>query len=258
MGETPRLSLIVITHNESARLQRCLQSAAFADEVVLVDSGSTDGTQDLARSLGARVIESAEWPGFGPQKNRALAAATGEWVLSLDADEWLSPELALSIQAVMAGPASEAQAYTLQRLSSFCGQWMRHSGWYPDRVTRLFRRGAAHFSDDLVHERLIVDGVTRPLAGDLLHESIPSLDVAIDKMNRYSTGRARDLLARGRQGGLGSAVGHGVWAFVRTYVFKRGFLDGRLGFVLAVNNAEVSYYRYLKMWLADRSSSAAP
>lgn len=253
MGATPRLSLIVITHNEVARLGRCLQSASFADEVIVVDSGSSDGTQDLARALGATVLTPAGWPGFGPQKNRALDAATGDWVLSLDADEWLSPQLAAAVQAAVSSATTQVAAYDLPRLSSFCGQWMRHSGWYPDRVTRLFRREAARFSDDLVHERLVVKGTTAPLTGHLLHESMPSLDVAIDKMNRYSSGRAQDLRARGRTGGLGKAVGHGVWAFIRTYVFKRGFLDGRLGFVLAVNNAEVSYYRYLKMWLADRA-----
>lgn len=114
-------------------------------------------------------------------------------------------------------------------------EWMRHSGWSPDPVLRLFPRGAARFSDDLVHERFLCD--------------LPTRTVANDKMNRYSSGRAVDLYARGRRGGLGSAIGHGFWAFVRTYVLKRGFLDGRMGFILAVHNAETSYYRYLKMWL---------
>lgn len=256
MAAKPLLSLIVITHNEAPRLQRCLQSAGFADEVIVVDSGSTDGTQALARSLGATVLEPDGWPGFGPQKNRALAAARGEWVLSLDADEWLSPALATSIQETVR--AGGEQAYELLRLSSFCGQWMRHSGWYPDGVVRLFRREAGRFSEDRVHERLLVEGTVGRLSGHLLHESMPSLEVAVDKMNRYSSGRAEDLRRRGRSGGLGKAIGHGLWAFVRTFVLKRGFLDGRLGFVLAVNNAEVSYYRYLKMWLAERAASPAP
>jgi hypothetical protein len=129
---------------------------------------------------------------------------------------------------------------------------MRASGWYPDRVLRLFPRGRARFSDDRVHERVRFDGRVERLAGTLRHLSIPTLESALDKMNRYSTGRAQDLLARGREGGIGRALGHGLWAFLRTFVFKRGFLDGRLGFVLAVVNAEASYYRYLKMWLAAR------
>jgi hypothetical protein len=128
---------------------------------------------------------------------------------------------------------------------------MRHGGWYPDRGVRLFQRQRARFSEDLVHEHVIVDGPVARLPGLLLHDSIPTLADAVDKMNRYSGGRAKDLLAKGRRGGLGTAVGHGLWAFLRTYVIKRGFLDGRIGFVLAVHNAETSYYRYLKMWLDE-------
>lgn len=255
-----RLSVIVITRNEVQRLRRCLESVPFADEIVVVDSASTDGTPGLAQELGARVITTADWPGFGPQKNRALEAAQGTWVLSLDADEWLSPELAAQVQAVVRRPpaAGAPAAYALPRLSSFCGQWMRHSGWYPDRVARLFQRGGARFSDDFVHERLQVEGRVDTLGGGhLLHESIPNLHLAVDKMNRYSSGRAQDLLRAGRRGSLGRAVGHGLWAFVRTYFLKRGFLDGRLGFVLAVNNGEASYYRYLKMWLDAAARPAA-
>ncbi|WP_338415572.1 glycosyltransferase family 2 protein [uncultured Sphaerotilus sp.] len=245
----PRLSVIVITRNEVLRLRRCLESVSFADECIVVDSGSTDGTPELAEALGARVSRTSDWPGFGAQKNRALALARGDWVLSLDADEWLDDTLAAQVRAAVEAPGAPGCSHTLSRLSSFCGQWMRHSGWSPDPVLRLFPRGAARFSDDLVHERLLCDLPTRSLPGHLLHESMPTLTVANDKMNRYSSGRAADLYARGRRGGLGSALGHGFWAFVRTYVLKRGFLDGRMGFILAVHNAETSYYRYLKMWL---------
>jgi glycosyltransferase involved in cell wall biosynthesis len=245
----PRLSVIVITRNEVLRLRRCLESVPFAHECIVVDSGSTDGTPELAEAMGARVIRTTDWPGFGAQKNRALALARGDWVLSMDADEWLDETLGLQVRAVVEAPGTPDCSYLLSRLSSFCGQWMRHSGWYPDPVLRLFPRGAARFSDDLVHERLLCEMPTRPLRGHLLHESMPTLTVANDKMNRYSSGRAADLYARGRRGGLGSALGHGFWAFVRTYVLKRGFLDGRMGFILAVHNAETSYYRYLKMWL---------
>jgi glycosyltransferase involved in cell wall biosynthesis len=250
----PRLSVIVITKNEAQRLAQCLRSVPFADEIVVVDSGSSDDTVAVARAHGARVIETTDWPGFGPQKNRALDAASGRWVLSLDADEWLSDELAQQVRQVVEAPLSDAApaAYLVPRLSSFCGQWMRHSGWYPDRIERLFQRGKARFSNNLVHERLQVEGAVAALGGHLMHDSIPTLHIAVDKMNRYSTGRAEDLLREGRRGGLGRALGHGLWAFLRTYFLKRGFLDGRLGLVLAINNAEASYYRYLKMWLQAR------
>lgn len=273
---TPLLSVIVITKNEVANLGRCLRSAAFADEWVVVDSGSTDGTQALARSLGARLVEPPDWPGFGAQKQRALDAARGTWVLSLDADEWLDETLAAAVQQAVrqaiqqavqdpeqsANPTPSPDAFEVTRLSAFCGQWMRASGWYPDRGVRLFRRGAARFSSDLVHEHLELTGratSTIPrLPGLLLHNSIPTLENAIDKMNRYSSGRARDLQAKGRRGSLASALGHGLWAFLRTYLLKRGFLDGQLGLVLALHNAETTYYRYLKLWLLQQGERPLP
>lgn len=260
---TPRLSVIVITKNEAARLPTCLSSVAFADELIVVDAGSTDGTAELARSLGARVIVTADWPGFGAQKQRALDAATGTWVLSLDADEWLDDELAAAVRQVAAGgtPALAPACYQLNRLSAFCGQWMQHGSWSPDPLPRLFQRSRARFSDDRVHERLMVDGGSgrraARLPGRLLHNSITSLQDALTKMNHYSSGRASDLRARGRRGGVGRALGHGLWAFVRSYALRRGFLDGRLGLVLALLDAQASYYRYLKLWLGEAASAHA-
>ncbi len=271
----PRLSVILITKNEAHNIEACLRSVqGLADEIVVVDSGSTDDTADIARRLGATVSVTADWPGFGVQKGRALALATGEWVLSLDADERVGEALAAEIRRVVSAPGAAAAdttgqgfapgtagggatlaGYELSRLSSFCGQWMRHGDWYPDRVLRLVRRGRARFTEDLVHERMVVDGPVGRLAGDLLHHTMTSLDDALDKMNRYTTGRALDRVRAGRRGSLAGALGHGLWAFVRSYVVKRGFLDGRLGFVLAVYIAEGTYYRYLKMAFTH---SAAP
>ena len=255
----PTLSVILITHNEAAHVGGCLASVAFADEWIVVDSGSTDATCDIAREFGATVLRTDEWPGFGAQKNRALALARGRWVLSIDADERVTPELAAAIRRVidpkgadmdMDAAAQPATAgFELSRLSNFCGQWMRHGDWSPDRVLRLFRREAGRFSNDLVHERLIVDGPTARLSGTLLHDSMPTLESALDKMNRYTTGRARDKVSAGQSGGLATAVSHALWAFFRCFVLKRGLLDGRLGFVLAVYVAEGTYYRYLKMGL---------
>ena len=194
------------------------------------------------------MIETADWPGFGAQKNRAVEAATGDWILSLDADEQATPQLAAQIRAVVAGEGGEAApaAYTLSRLSSLAGRWMRHGDWYPDPVLRLFRRGAARFSDDRVHERLVCDGPVGHLDGHLLHDSMPTLDDCLAKVNSYSAARASELRRRGRRGGLGAAIGHGAWAFLRCYLLRRGFLDGAMGFVLAVTTAEATYYSYLK------------
>ncbi len=254
----PRLSVIVITKNEAARLPTCLASVAFADELIVVDSGSSDGTADLARRMGAQVIVTTDWPGFGKQKQRALDAATGTWVLALDADEWLDAELAAAVRGVVEGPtpvdaaSGGVSGYVVGRMSAFCGQWMTAGSWYPDLGVRLFRRGSARFSDDLVHERLLLQGATGRLPGLLLHNSITSLHDGIDKMNCYSTGRAADQRARGRRGGLASAIGHGLWAFIRAYLLRQGFRDGRLGFVLAMLDAQASSTRYLKLWLDGR------
>lgn len=240
------LSVVVITLNEAAQITRCLESVAWADECIVLDSGSDDGTVDLARSLGAKVHRSEDWPGFGRQKNRALLHACGDWILSLDADECVTPELGREIQAVIATPDACA-AYRMPRLSSYCGREMHHSGWWPDRVTRLFRRGSAHFSNDLVHEKLEVAGATGTLQSALHHEAFRNLDEVLEKVNRYSSAGAQMLNRSGRHASLTSAILHGSWAFFRTYFLRAGLLDGREGFMLAVSNAEGTYYRYLKL-----------
>ena len=245
------ISIIIITKNAGATIRRCLDSVAWADEVVVIDSGSSDDTLDICRELGAKVSVTDDWPGFGPQKNRALDAASGDWLFNIDADEWVTPELAGEIRAAVSGNAAAA-AYALPRRSSFCGRYMKHSGWWPDYVLRLFRRDAARFSDDQAHERLIVNGATHKLKNPLMHEAISDLDQMIGKMNLYSTASARGLHARGRRASLGKALLHGGWAFFRTYVLRLGFLDGREGLMLAIANAEGSYYRYVKLMLLER------
>lgn len=247
--ETAPLSAIVITRNEEAHIPDCLASVAFAREVIVVDSGSTDATVALAEAAGARVLRTPDWPGFGPQKNRALAEATQPWVLSIDADERVTPSLRDEILAIVNGARGGAAAWSMPRRSSYCGQFMAHSGWYPDRVTRLFRRGTARFSDDIVHERLVTDAAPAHLEHDLLHLTFADLETVLDKMNRYSTAGALRMQQQGKTGSPGRAVLHGLWAFIRTYLLQRGFLDGRMGLALAVSNAEGTYYRYLKLWL---------
>jgi glycosyltransferase involved in cell wall biosynthesis len=251
------LSVILITLNEAPRLEKTLRAVSWADEIIVVDSGSTDGTVELARSLGARTLVT-DWPGFGAQKNRALDMATCPWVLSLDADEVLSPELQLEIRSLLQTDPP-FNAATLPRLSSYCGRTIRHSGWWPDPVLRLFRRELARFSDDRVHERVVVPGPVTSLQGVLLHESYRDLDQVIDKVNQYSREGAHNLLKRGKKGGLLTAIAHGLWAFFRTYCLRLGFLDGKEGFILAVSNAEGTYYRYLKlMYLAQADTAVSP
>lgn len=250
----PRLSVVLITRNEIRNIGACLRSVAFADEVVVVDSGSRDGTAEAARAAGATVLTTEDWPGFGPQKNRALDAASGDWVFSIDADERVTPELAASLREAM--HSAKYNAWEVNRRSSYCGQYMAHSGWYPDRVLRLFQRGTARFSDDLVHERVVAEGPVGRLKGDLLHDSMPHFESVLDKLDRYSSAGALALARKGVKGSLAKALGHGWWAFMRTYVLKLGFLDGRLGLALAISNAEGTYYRYMKLWLLQREAGA--
>ena len=241
------LSVIVITKNEAHNIGACLQSVLFASQLVVLDSGSGDGTLDIARTIGAEVSENLNWQGFGIQKNRALALARCDWVLSIDADERVTPALQAEIMAAITSPSLDA--YSFPRLSSYCGQQMRHSGWYPDRVTRLFKRHSAQFSCELVHEKIVTSSPVGQLASPLLHESFAGFEAVLDKANRYSSAGAQMLFARGKTASPGKAIAHGVWAFLRTYILKRGFLDGRMGLVLAISNGEGTYYRYLKLWL---------
>lgn len=247
----PRLSVAIIAFNEERNLAACLRSVAWADEIVLVDNGSTDRTCAIARDAGARVVVAPDWPGFGPQKNRALDACTGDWILALDADERVEEPLRLEIERAIAQDTFDV--YAMPRRSTYCGRFMRHGGWWPDHVTRLFRRGSARYSDARVHESLLTGRPVGRLTAPLTHYSFRSMEQVVDKMNRYSSEGARMLVERGRAPGLASAIGHGFAAFLRTYVFKLGFLDGRFGFMLAVSNAEGSYYRYVKAMLAAQT-----
>ena len=245
------LSTIVITKNEEAAIGACLASVDWADEIIVVDSGSADRTVDLCRRYTDKVHVAADWHGFGPQKNRALAFATGEWVLSLDADERVTPELRREIEAAIADPGGRA-AFAVPRRSSYCGRPMLHSGWWPDYVIRLFRREKGRFSDDRIHERLIVDGSVGRLRQPLIHEAFADLEEMLETMNRYSTAGASAMHERGKRATLAIAILHGFWSFFHTYVVRAGFLDGREGFMLAVSNAEGTYYRYLKLMLLNK------
>lgn len=237
------LSAIVITHNEAANIADCLKSVAFANEIVVVDSGSTDGTVGIAEGLGAKVTLTDDWPGFGAQKQRALDRATGDWVLSIDADERIPDALRAEILEAM--QHGDQAGYRLNRLSWFLGQPMRHGGWHPDRVLRLVRRDKARFSDDVVHERLLVDGPVGNLAEPMPHYSYTSVDDVLRKMRTYALASAAQRRARGASGGLAVAIGRSLFGFLKLYVLKAGFLDGRRGLVAALFKAQETFWRYV-------------
>ena len=246
-----RLSAIVIAKNEAKNIEACLDSLAFCDERIVVDGGSSDDTAARAEKKGARVVVHPEWTGFGPQKNFALSLAKGDWVLSIDADERVSAELAAEIRAQITEGLCDA--YEMPRLSTFCGKPMWHSGWYPDYVLRAFRRSGGRFSDDLVHERVICNGVIGRLKHPLTHHPVERLEDSLSRMDRYSTARAQMIVDSGRRVSFLTGIVRGLWTFIQTYFIRLGFLDGREGFLLAVANAEGTYYRYMKAWLMGRS-----
>ncbi|MGB6103226.1 MAG: glycosyltransferase family 2 protein [Pusillimonas sp.] len=246
-----KLSVIIITKNEALNIGDCIASVSFADEVIVVDSGSTDQTREIAEGHGAKVTL-ADWPGFGPQKNRALDLATGEWVLSIDADERVTPELAAEIQSELAHP--RADAYKIARLSNYAGRWIRHSGWWPDHVLRLFRRGTARFKDVAVHESVQTTSSVAVLNSHFLHYPYADLEAHIAKLNHYSSEAAAMMHARGRKTSVPGAAGHAIWTFIRIYIIRRGFLDGKEGFILAAMGAAGSFFRYAKLLLLNRQS----
>ena len=244
------LSIIIITLNESRFITTCLESVAWADEIVIVDSGSTDETIEICKAYTDRILVT-DWPGPGAQRNRALEMATSDWVLALDADEWVSPELQDEIKTVISNPRGNV-AFEMPRLSNYCGRFMQHSGWWPDRITRLFQRSKAHFNAELIHDHMIVDGKIGRLSNHLMHIAFEDIEDVLGKMNRYSTDGARVMFQHGRKSSLCKALLHSLWAFIHTYIIRAGFLDGREGFMLAISNVEVSYYKYLKLLLLNK------
>jgi glycosyltransferase involved in cell wall biosynthesis len=240
----PKISVIVITRDESHTIESCLESVRWADEIVVLDSGSRDNTVELCRRFTDRVFET-DWPGYGPQKNRATERATGEWLLSIDADERVTPALADEIRSVLS--ETRANGFLIPFHSSYLGKLMNHGDWHGEHHLRLFRRSAGRFSEDAVHEQLLVDGPVEKLVNHVEHHSFEDVEEVLEKVNRYSTVSARLKLSQGESSSLIKAVSHSVWAFCRGYLLKGGFLDGREGFLLAFSNAEGCFYRYVKL-----------
>jgi glycosyltransferase involved in cell wall biosynthesis len=257
------LSAILITRNEAHNLEDCLVSLqGLVDEIVVVDTRSSDDTVAIAHRFGAKVSQPDDWPGFGPQKNRALGLATHAWVLSIDADERVTPELAAEINRVIGRAERDGNqgaadnhygAYEIPRQSWYCGKFIQHCGWRPDYVLRLFRKSDAKFSDDLVHERVITDDAIGQLKNHLLHYSYLDFSQVLAKVEAYSSASAQQAFNRGERGSILKGVVHGLWAFIRTYVLRAGFLDGAHGLALSISNAQTSYYKYVKLWAMQQS-----
>ena len=240
------LSIIIITKNEENQIQDCLESARFADEIILVDSGSTDQTLDIAKSYVTQIIET-EWKGFSGTKNIALEAATGDWIFWLDADERIPTELQNEICEIMQNGTHEG--YYVARKAIFLGRWIRHCGWFPGYVIRLFKAKGAQFSDDQVHESVEIDGPTSHFNTPLIHYTDLSIEHYLLKFNHYTTLGARQLFESNRMFHLTDLIGRPMFSFIKMYVLKLGFLDGIQGLILCVLSACYVFTKYAKLWL---------
>ncbi|RWL48136.1 MAG: glycosyltransferase family 2 protein [Mesorhizobium sp.] len=248
----PKLSVIVITLNEEACIERCLRSVGFADEIVVVDSGSTDRTREIAGAMGAEVHVTEDWPGFGVQKGRALAAVTGDWVLSLDADEWVDASLATEIKKAIADPRGCA-GFEIPRKSRFCGRVVNYGSWSADYVLRLFRRDAGRFTDYPVHEKVVLRGNLSRLSRPLEHDCVTDLGDAHRKIQMYAQASSTHMENMGKKGSITKAILHSAWAYLNSYVIRFGMLDGAVGLLVAGYCATYTYSK----WSAAPSAGRA-
>ena len=240
-----KISVYIIAYNEAEKVAATIESVPWADEIILVDSWSTDGTPEIATKLGARVVQ-VDFKGFGDLRNQAIAACSHDWIFSLDADERCTPEVADEIRAITQDPAS-VDAYWVPRRNYFMGRWIKHSGWYPNyRQPQLFRKGRMHYDLKPVHEGYVLDSAQAigHLKNAIWQFPFKNMSEVMHKANRYSSLGAEKIVHK--KISMGSALAHGLWSFVKHYVFKLGFLDGWAGFVIALGNFEGTFYRYVK------------
>lgn len=241
------LSVIIITKDVENKIRRCLESVKWADEIIVLDSGSIDNTLEVCAKYTAHIF-SVDWPGFGIQKNRALARARGKWVLSIDADEQLSDELIDEIKQIVKDPTIDKDAYSIKRISYFCGKKIKYGDWGSDKVIRLFKnKSAIQFSPVIVHEKIVGYDRLAFLKGTLFHYTIEDMSQMLRKLEGYSTFGAKLGYQQGKKASLFKALSHGLWCFIRGYFIRLGFLDGREGFILAFSNAAGVFYRYIKL-----------
>ena len=244
--QKPTISIAVIAKNEADRIGRLLKSASFADEVVVVDSGSTDGTQALCEKMGARVIFNA-WPGYADQKNFAMEQTTSEWVLNLDADEEISGGLAVEIMDAVLHAAPEVRGFSMPRLSRYLGRWIKYGGWYPDYKVRLVRRGSGSWSRDALHEKILIDGEVERLSKPILHHVYRGIADQVKTINRFSDIYAAQKPPAG-SGFVLAGVGHALGKFLECYVWKLGVLDGIPGLIIAMNSSWYVFLKHAKAW----------
>ncbi|AKJ43553.1 putative glycosyl transferase [Pragia fontium] len=244
-----RLSVVIIAKNEADLIGDCLQSVQWADEIILLDGGSHDRTIQIAQQYNANVFTHTEWQGYGKQRQIAQSYASGDYIFMIDADERITPELRTAIEQVIHSEIQPNQVYSCARRNYFLGRFMRYSGWYPDRVIRLYQNSLYRYNDNLVHESVDYGNaqVTK-LDGDLLHLTCRDYFVFQRKQFNYAESWARQSFQRGKKSSMISAINHGLGAFLKTWLIRRGFLDGKHGFLLACINAQYTFNKYAALW----------
>lgn len=245
------ISVLVITYNEEDRIAACLEAVKWADEIVLVDSFSTDRTVEIARNYTDRILEQ-QWLGFAGQRNWGIAQCQGDWILILDADEQVLPELAEEIRQLLKAKSSLSDGYYIKRRYYFLGKWMHQAGTYPGAALRLFRKGHGRYSDRLVGEYLEVDGAVSTLTHDLLHDTCRSMVHCIQKNSFYSKLAAEELWRKGKKSNWFKCIFHPLWAFFKKYILKKGCLDGMRGLTISFMEAHKICYKYLILWDLQR------
>ena len=255
--QDPPISAVVITMNEEAHIERCLESLGFCDEILIVDSHSTDGTRDLAEALGAKVIE-RDWPGFGPQKAFGVQAAAHDWILAIDADERISPVLRKDILACRAQGFAGFQGYRLTRISKYLGRWIRHGSWYPDRVLRLFDRRAGTYNQSMVHEKVELQGEVGQLQGHLLHLPYRDMQQHLSKVVSYTDQMAHKANKKGDRAAWYQLLLNPAWRFFKFYILQGAWKDGRHGFLLACITAQYNGLKYAQLYAMQNFDPAGP
>ncbi|MGO1617762.1 MAG: glycosyltransferase family 2 protein [Oceanisphaera sp.] len=257
MSARPTLAAVLIVKNEADNLADCLATLDWVDEIVVLDSGSTDATQAVAEAAGARFFVNSEWPGFGKQRQIAQAHVQSDWILWVDADERVTPELKTSIEAVLAKPTSNV-VYSVPRLSWVFGRFIRHCGWYPDRVLRLYPKALTGYNDSLVHEKVITKkGIKiKKLKGDLLHYTYRDLEHYLVKSAGYAAAWAEQRQQKGKTSSISKGMLHALGCFMKMYILKAGFLDGKQGFLLSVLSAHSTLVKYADLWI--KTSTLGP
>jgi len=243
-----KLSICIICKNEESKIATCLASVSWADEIIIVDSGSTDRTLEIAKEYTDKIYIETDWQGFGFQRRRAESYATNDWVFAIDCDEIVSENLKLDIIDKLS-KAKNTDVFRINRFTNFCGQFIYHSGWYPDRIARVYNKNVIRYNNSLVHEALDFKKASKVqkinLKGDLLHYQYTDLYQYINKINSYAILSAKDKYKKGKKGGLTRATFSAIYAFIRHYFLRRGFLDGRLGFTIAMIQMQYTFNKYM-------------